>query len=421
MFNRYREVLSLPGALSFSIAGVIARAPMAIQGISIILMVRTLYGSYSLAGFISASSVVTFAICAPILARLVDRYGQARIMIPSILVSSASVAGIIFGAMRLVDPRIITALAIIAGATGGSMGALVRARWAYVTKNAAQLQAAYALEAAFDEFVFVLGPVIATLVTASVHPTAGLWVALVLMLSGSLWFLLQKGTEPPVNPKVKGERQASVMRNPAMIVLAFTYVGTGALFGALDLSVVAGAEEAGKSGLAGVILATMSLGSMLAALVYGSRLWNVPLWKLFFLGVTLLAVGVSPFFLAPNLVVLGVLMFIAGAAIAPTMTNVNTIVQQVVPAPRLVEGLTWTSTALTLGLSFGSAFTGPVIDKSGSHGGFIVVLVFGWTMAAFAALGYGPLKRSLQKRATGLEAAQFDDLPPQEPKDDRSD
>ncbi len=406
MFDRYREVLSLPGALAFSVAGVVARAPMAIQGISTILMIRALYGSYSLAGFISAATVVTYAICAPILARLVDRYGQAKIMIPSILISASAIAGIIFSAMALADPWIITVLAVISGATGGSMGAMVRARWAYVTRDAAQLQAAYAMEAAFDEFVFVLGPVVATLVTAMIHPTAGLWVALILMVAGSLAFLLQKKTEPPVNPKVKGEKLESVMRNPAMIVLAITFVGTGALFGALDLSVVASAEAAGLSSMAGVILATMSLGSMLSALVYGSRIWAMPVWKLFLLGVTLLAVGVSPFFLAPNLLVLGIMMFVAGIAIAPTMTNVNTIVQQVVPAARLTEGLTWTSTAMTLGLSFGSAVTGPVIDQSGHHGGFLVVLVFGWVMFLFALLGYRTLKRSIIANKTRLEAAQ---------------
>lgn len=406
VFNRYREVLSLPGALAFSVAGVMARAPMSIQGISLILMVRAIYGSYTLAGFISAASVVAYAVCSPVLARLVDRYGQAQVMIPAILVSSASIAGIIVAAINVAPPWVIVALAILAGATGGSMGALVRARWAYVTRSAAQLQAAYAMEAAFDEFVFVLGPVIATTVTATVHPTAGLWIALFFMLFGSLAFLVQTKTQPPVNPKIKGERLESVMRNPAMIVLAATYVGTGALFGALDLSVVAEAELLDLASLAGVILGAMSLGSMLSALVYGSRLWSMPLWKLFLIGVIFIAVGVSPFVLAPNLAVLGILMFVAGIAIAPTMTNVNTIVQKVVPPARLTEGLTWMGTAMTLGVSLGSATAGPVIDHSGPKAGFLVVLVFGLLMVLAAGVGYRALKRHIQTREEQLAESQ---------------
>ena len=48
---------------------------MAMVGISLILMVRQIYGSYSLAGLVSAVSVIFYAMGAPIVSRLVDRYG----------------------------------------------------------------------------------------------------------------------------------------------------------------------------------------------------------------------------------------------------------------------------------------------------------------------------------------------------------
>ncbi|WRS30843.1 MFS transporter [Actinomycetaceae bacterium MB13-C1-2] len=396
MFNRYREVLSLPGALAFSMAGVLARVPMAFVGISTILMVRFIYGSYTLAGLVSAANVIAYALCAPLLSRLVDRFGQAQVMIPSITISSLAMAGMIFSAMNVAPAPVLVAFSIINGATAGSIGALVRARWAHTVTDARQLQSAYAMEAAFDELVFVLGPVIATLLATSVHPTAGLWVALFFMVFGSLAFLLQTKTQPPANAGKKDQKRSSVMRDPAMIVLALTYIGTGALFGANDLSVVASAEAVGLSSIAGVILAAMSLGSLVSALVYGSRVWKKPLWILFTLGVGLLALGVSPFVLAPNLWVLAIMMFIAGIAIAPTMTNVNTIVQQIVPPARLTEGLTWMSTAMTFGTSLGSAVGGPVIDNYSYHGGFLVVLGFGWAMFLTAALGYKTLKKRIQ-------------------------
>lgn len=402
MFNRYREVLSLPGALAFSMAGVLARVPMAFIGISTILMVRFIYGSYTLAGLVSAANVIAYAICAPLLSRLVDRFGQAQVMIPSVMISSIAMGGMIVSALNVAPASVLVAFSIVNGATAGSMGAMVRARWACTVKDARQLQSAYAMEAAFDELVFVLGPVIATLLATSVHPTAGLWVALFFMIFGSLAFLVQTKTQPPVNPVKKDQKRTSVMRDPAMIVLALTYIGTGALFGANDLAVVASAEAAGLASIAGVILGAMSLGSLLSALVYGARGWNSPLWKLFILGVGLLAVGVSPFGLAPNLWALAIMMFIAGIAIAPTMTNVNTIVQQIVPPARLTEGLTWMSTAMTFGTSLGSAVGGPVIDHYSYHGGFLVVLGFGWAMFLTAALGYKTLKSRIQKQHVPL-------------------
>ena len=378
---------------------------MALEGLSMILMVRAIYGSYSLAGLISAANVIAYALCVPVLSRLVDRYGQAKIMIPSITISSLSIVAIIVGALNHLDPIVITILAIIMGATSGSMGAMVRARWAHVVKSGDQLQAAYALEAAFDELVFVLGPVVATLVTTAIHPTAGLWVSLFFLFFGTLGFLVQKKTEPPKTPHVRGEKLPSVMANPAMIVLAVTYVGTGALFGALDLTVVANAEAFNMSFAAGMILATMSLGSLLSALAYGARMWRKPLWQLFSIGVVLLAVGVSTFVFAPNLIWLSGLMFIAGITIAPTMTNVNTIVQRIVPSSRLTEGLSWMSTAMTLGVSLGSALGGPVIDSHGYPAGFVLVMGFGWFMALAAVVGYRPLRNQIRGATSPVDLA----------------
>ena len=48
MFKSYREIFAYPGALSFSIAGAIARFPMAMAGLSTLLMISILYGEYSL-------------------------------------------------------------------------------------------------------------------------------------------------------------------------------------------------------------------------------------------------------------------------------------------------------------------------------------------------------------------------------------
>lgn len=399
VFNRYREVLSLPGALAFSVAGVLARVPMSFIGISTILMVRTIYGNYTLAGLVSAANVIAYAACAPLLARLVDRYGQAQVMIPSIMISAAAMFGTIISAINVAPPITLVVLSAVSGATAGSIGAMVRARWANTVKDARQLQSAYAMEAAFDELVFVLGPVIATLVTASIHPTAGLWIALFFLVFGSLAFLLQTKTQPPVSGPRNGQKRSSLLHNPAMIVLALTYVGTGAMFGSIDLSVVASAEAAGVSSVAGAILGAMSFGSMLAALVYGSRSWTLPLWKLFLIGVSLITVGVLPFYFAPNLWVLAVMMFVAGTAIAPTMTNVNTIVERIVPSARLTEGLTWMSTAMTLGVSLGSAVTGPVIDHHSYHGGFVMIVAFGLMMLVTAILGYNTLKQHIQMHA----------------------
>ena len=396
MLTKYREILSLPGTLKFALAGIIARTPVSMVGISLILAIRALYGSYSLAGAIGAVHVIAFAVSAPFLARLIDRYGQAQVMIPSVTISGIALCAATIGVLNQISPLLLGGLVVIAGATSGSMGALVRSRWAMVLRgNPSDLQSAYAMEAGFDELVFVLGPVVATVLAASVHPAAGLWLALVFQLGGAYAFLAQRSTQPPVMEK-KREKHESVMRDPGMIVLAATFISTGAIFGTLNLAVVAFADKVGQPGMAGAVLGVMSVSSLLSAAYYGSRIWRQPLWRLFLVWIVLLSVGMSLFPLATNIWVLSAMMFVSGLALAPVMTNGNTIVQTITPASRLTEGLTWMATAQTAGMSLGSAVSGPTIDAHGPTGGFVVALVFAWTMTTAAVIGIRFLRRSIE-------------------------
>ena len=373
MLQPYREVLARPGALAFSSAGVLARLPISMVGIAIVLAVSSLYGSYGIAGRVSAVYVVVQALCAPVLARLVDRYGQARAMRPAVLVTTAGLAGFV-AAAALQAPQIwLYALAVVIGASSGSMGALVRARWSFVLSDHRELHTAYALESALDELVFVVGPVLATVLATAVTPTAGLVVPAVAVLLGGLLFLGQTSTEPPPSPRVSGEPHATVMRSGSMIVLALVFIGMGAIFGATDVAVVAFAEEEGRKGMAGVILAVFALGSLLSGLFYGSRHFIRPLWQRFALGMLALAAGVSLFELVHNIAALAAVMFVAGFGIAPTLINGNALVQQIVPRSQLTEGLTWVGTSLGVGVSFGSSIAGSLIDAQGSPGGFRVV------------------------------------------------
>lgn len=373
MLTPYRDVLARPGALAFSSAGVLARLPISMVGIGMVLAVSGIYGSYGLAGRVSAAYVVVQSICSPLLARLVDRHGQARTMRPATIVAAVAIAGFVVAAALHAAAGWLYALAVVIGASSGSIGALVRARWSYVLDDDRSLHTAYSLESALDELVFIVGPVLATVLATTVSPTAGLVVPIGAMLVGGLLFLGLKATEPPVAPHVDGVTHRSVMRSRSMAVVSAVFVAMGAIFGATDVAVVAFAEEEGNKGVAGVILAVFALGSLLSGLAYGSRHFVRPLWQRFVLGMLALAAGVSLFSLAHSLPVLAAVMFVAGFSIAPTIINGNGLVQQLVPRAQLTEGLTWVGTSLGVGVSFGSSISGALIDLRGSHGGFLVV------------------------------------------------
>ncbi|WP_454050256.1 MFS transporter [Cellulomonas sp. Marseille-Q8402] len=408
MLGPYRDVLSRPGALSFSAAGVVARLPMSMVGIGIVLMVEALYDSYGLAGSVSAVCVLAQAVCSPQLARLVDQHGQARVMRPAIGISASALVALVLCATAGAPVWTLYATAVLVGATVGSFGALVRARWSYVLDDPRAVHTAYSLESALDELVFVVGPILATTLATSVAPSAGLVVPVVGMVAGGFWFLAQRRTQPPPHPRADGVtapdgtpvRRTSVMRSGGMVVLAVVFVAMGSIFGATDVSTVAFAEEAGRPGLAGVVLAVFACGSLISGLLYGARHWTTPLWRRFTIGIVALAVGAALFVVVSSMVVLAVVMFVAGFAIAPTLINGNALVQHFVARERLTEGLTWVGTSLGVGVSVGSWVAGSLIDRQGSHGGYLVVV----GAAALAVVAVLASLRTLRAGTTGLDA-----------------
>lgn len=372
---------------------------MAIVGIAQILMISTLYGSYTLAGQVAAASVIAFAIGAPVLARLVDAFGQARVMMPSLAVSGLAMLGLIVAALLHANPLWLYLLTMVGGATSGSLGSMVRSRWSGVVENPAQLHTAFSMESTLDELVFMTGPVLATVLTTGVHPTAGLMLALALLIGGGLWFLSQRDTEPaPSRLKDSPSTSGSVMMQPVMIALALIYVGAGAMFGSIDVATVAFTDEYNQKHLSGVLLGIFAAGSMCAGLLYGARTWRYPLWKLFVTGVFALAIGVTIIGFVETIPLMGLVMFITGFAISPTMINVTSMVQRAVPPHRLTEGLTWMSTAMNIGVSLGAAVAGRTVDHSGSIGGFSIVIASAWAMVIVTIVAIPVLRAASKPR-----------------------
>jgi MFS family permease len=369
----YRTVLSRPGTLAFSTTGVVARLPMSMVAIGIVLMVSGLYGSYGLAGQVAAAHVVAHAVCAPQLARWVDRHGQARVMRPAVTFAAASLAALVATASVGGPVWLLFLTAALSGAGAGSIGALVRARWSHALDDPRQVHTAYSLESALDELVFVVGPIVVTLLATSVAPQAGLVLPVVAMLVGGLAFLAQGRTEPPTALHAVVGGRLDVLRSAGMLVLVVVFIAMGTIFGATDVATVAFAEEQGRKGAAGLVLAVFALGSLLSGLGYGARQWAGPLWRRFTLSVVLLAVGVSLFFLVDGLLALAGVMFVTGFAIAPSLITGNGLVQELAPPGRLTEGLTWVSTSLGVGVAIGASVGGALIDRDGAHGGFLVV------------------------------------------------
>jgi predicted MFS family arabinose efflux permease len=395
----YRELLATPGGLAFSAAGFVARMPISMMGLGIVLLVVAHTGRYGIAGAVSATFALVNALAAPLIARLVDRLGQRRVLLPSVAVHAVWLIGFIVLTSRDAPTWMLFLTAAGAGLFAPSVGSMVRARWGYVLGSGPRLDTAYSFEAVLDEFIFVLGPLLVTVLATQVAEQAGLGTALVFLVIGSLALTEHRASEPPPSP-VHEHQGPSVLRAPGMAIVVTTMVFVGGVFGGVEISTIGFADQSGHPSLAGPLLACYAGGSMVAGLVYGGLHWRWSLTRRFLTGAFAMTVTTAalPFVREPA--VLALLLVVAGIGIAPTLISGLSLVERLVPPGQVTEGLTWATTGVVVGLSLASPVAGRVVDETGARQAFVVGAGSG-----AAAVLVGLLSFRRLHRASGLRDA----------------
>ncbi|MCG3041618.1 MFS transporter [Streptomyces fenghuangensis] len=379
-FTPYKRLFTPPGTRAFALAGFLARLPMGMLSISAVIMIATTRGSYALAGAVTATGLVATAFLAPLVARLVDRHGQARIAVPAVCLSAAGSLTLLL-CVRYDAPDWTLFAAYAAGSTAPNTGGMARARWAHLYRGAspeaeAARHTANSFEQALDELCFMLGPVLATFLCVSLFPEAGTLTATVLLLGGTLLFAAQRRTEPPVAPHDGAARATALLRTPGLPRLLAVFLATGAVFGALEVVTVAYADGLGHKGAAGAVLALQALGSGAAGLAFGALRPAGPPGRRFAVCVGSMAALMTLPLLASttgSLLVLAPALLIAGMATAPAMVTGMTLVQRLTPPGRLNEGMTLAVTALLGGVAAGSAVGGWAAEHLGGSWGYAVL------------------------------------------------
>jgi MFS family permease len=391
MLETYRSLLSIPHARAFVLAGFVARLSISMRALGAVLMISQLTGSYGLAGAVAAAALLGEAVAAPRLGRLVDRFGQRRVLLLSLAVHSVGTFALVISAQLSAPNWVLLATAALSGAAALQVGSLVRARWSALVGDSPVLEAAFALESTLDELIFVLGPALVTALALGVAPGAGLLGALVLTIVGSLGLALQRRTEPPL-AGVRDLSERSAISTPGLRVLVGTFVAAGVIFGTLDVAMVAFTGQVGAPAAAGPLLALVAAGSLLAGLAYGARSWRWPLDKRFVASVVVLWGGTVPLALAPSVALMTPASILAGVAIAPTLIAGFTLVQKLVPSGALTEGLNWMITALGVGAAVGAWTAGLIADGAGGDTAFLIAVVAGGAAVIVAACGRGRLR-----------------------------
>ncbi len=383
-FGAYRQVLGTREARAFTAAGFAARLPMSMTGLGIVLFISITSGSYGRAGLVTAVATLTTAVSAPAWGRLIDRIGQAPVLIAATIIYNLS-TGALITTVLLEAPFTVTLLAAVGVGLGfSSAGAAVRARWSHRLSGTPLLNTAFAWEAVLDEVVFIVGPVLATFLATAIHPALGLAAGGVVGFVGAFVLAAQRASQPPLASRAERRSRSSKLSVGLLLPIVFACAALGMLFGGMEVVIIAFADEAGVLPYAGIIVMAWASGSLIAGVVTGTIVWKAGPAKRFRIGAVLLAFSLLPLPFVQHVLPTAGLLILSGLFIAPTLIASVAVTQAAVPAERLAEALGWTSMGMAGGVGLGAAALGQVIDTGGSQAGFYGVIGAGLVLIVAA-------------------------------------
>jgi MFS family permease len=339
------------------------------------MLVSAVTGSLGNAGAVTAAMLVSHGLASPVLGRLADRFGQRRVLLSACLAHALGLALLVALILLRAPLWLLVAASVAAGCASVSFASFVRARWAALV-GSALLRTAYALESMLDEAIFLLGPLLVTVLVLAVHPAAGLIACGVLTTTGAVAVALHRRSEP-ASGLTTGRGPERAIAVPGVRVLMVCYAGIGFLLGAVDVTMIAFSRAQSAPGLAGVFLSLTAVGSLAAGAVYGAVNWRLPQARLLSITAGVLTLGAVPLAFAGSSLVMALLAVVAGVAIAPALIAGSTLLVSVAPEGSLSEGFSWLTSAGALGIALGTAVAGRLAD-AGS-----------FEQAAWAAVGGG--------------------------------
>lgn len=383
MLKRYRELFAVPELRSTVLSSIAGRMPIGIAGLAILLFVQTRSGSFALAGTTSALYVLGLGLLAPLLGRLIDRFGPRPVLSVCAVLYPAALVGLAALVMLAATPVWICVMAVLAGASLPPINACIRALYPKLVTDPSLLHTAYSVDSALVEAVFILGPALVALCVAAGHAEAAVLLAALSAAFGTTFFMragpIRRWAAAP--GRIRRD-WAGVLRYPQLALVFAVTVLYSVSFGLFEVAVTAHAAAKGSPAVAGITLALTSVGAGAGAFVYGARHWRTPLRMQFVFTLAAMAAGILLLVPIDALALYAAASVVAGVPMATVIATQSLLVSRLAPRERLAESFTWGSTCLLVGVSAGIAAGGMLAERYAAAW----LLVAAATAAGLAAL-----------------------------------
>jgi len=378
----YRDLFRVPRVLTITSAQLLARLPLGILSLAVLVHVEHRTGSYAVAGAVVACLTVGEAVAMPATSRLAGRGDRTA---PT-LVICATVNGLsmLVLAFSTTSGAALMALGLLVGASVPPVMPVVRALYPQMLPRDG-VRALFALDTTAQEVIWVVGPVVAMTLSTLASTKTPLIVSAVITLVGTGWLVASaRGLRPRTGPHT-GTGGRVLARRSVLLAMVAGCALVGA-FTAVEVGVVA---ELGRDGItSGVAIALASVGSVVGGLTVGHRHLGL---RGVAAALAVVTAGTAAFGLTDILAVQFCALFVSGLGFAPAMSALYYMVSQDVDEGVATEAFGWLHSGALVGAALGTATAGMAADAHGAGGAVAVGTLF----AAAAALS------PLAVRATG--------------------
>lgn len=339
--------------------------------IAMMLHIEHIFGDYTSAGIVLACLSIGQGIAGPITTRWMGVWGMRQVLILTSIVSATALTVI----ATITAPLMVTgAIAFVMGISTPPITAAVRTIYPKLVPGH-QVAPLFSFDAALQEIVWIVGPVLAVFIAAGGNTMLGLLVAAGFMIAGGAWFISAPQIGLVRIPKSR-RRLGAVLTRPTVLlstIIGFLFVAS---FAAIELGIV---SIFGQGGIeSGIVLGFFALGSLLGGITIGK---NAPgPWSLALRSVIVLA-GTALCLVSFNMWWLCAVLLVGGFGTAPMISALFTMVSSTVKFSETSESYGWMQTGHLIGAALGSAIAGIAIDASGPLGaiwvstGFLVLTV----------------------------------------------
>lgn len=365
----YRSLLRTVGS-TYIVVAFLGRIPLAMSQLGTLILVSTQSGRYALGGAAAGALAVANALGAPFAGGLADRIGQRPVVLGQSIAGAVGLVALVEVTHRDLGAPTIVAVAALAGLAIPQIGPLARVRWGPIVRGSDNrvrlLDAAFSYEGAADEASFVLGPALAGTLAVIANPSGALFCAAAVLAAFGSWFALHPTAALTGSDRVPGRARGRLF-GAAFVVLVVAQMFVGVVFGGTQTGATVLATSEGEPGLAGVIHATLGVGSVIA----GLAVTGLPERVLYATRMLASAVGLlllsAPLLLVDSIGPLMIVIGLLGFAVAPYMISNFALAGHLVSDDRIGTAMTMLAGATGVGYAMGSSIAGRLADALSSH------------------------------------------------------